>query len=100
MLAAGGFAFVFGCFLGCFLRSDFLLPVFIVSGISAAIMLFFYKKIKLISVCLAFFAMAFLFLTLHNTLTFKAVDGKYREYEVEILEISNGYRHTAEITEG
>ena len=100
MLAAGGFAFVFGCFLGCFLRSDFLLPVFIVSGILAVISLFFYKKIKLISVCLTFFAMAFLFLTLHNALTFKEVDGKYREYEVEILEISNGYRHTAEITEG
>ena len=91
MLAAGGFAFLFGCFLGCFLRSDFLLPILIISAVIAIISLIFRKKFKYIAVCSCFFMLSFLLLFLNNLLCYRVIENEEVTFQrVEVLDIRGG----------
>lgn len=91
MLAAGGFAFLFGCFLGCFLRSDFLLPILIISAVIAIISLIFRKKFKYFAVCSCFFMLSFLLLFLNNLLCYRVIENEEVTFQrVEVLDIRGG----------
>ena len=68
MLTAGGFSFVFGCFIGSFLKSDLILPLLIIFSVITITLIFFRKKLKLILTSSLFFTLSLLCLFIHESI--------------------------------
>ena len=105
MLTAGGFSFVFGCFIGSFLKSDLILPLLIIFSVITITFIFFRKKLKLILTSSLFFTLSLLCLFIHESINHIEPDALSEEcvHTGVIEEVSrSGFskNYTVKITEG
>ncbi len=102
-LTAAGFAFTFGCFIGCFLTSNMILPSFIITFILSVILFFLRKKLKYIFASCLFLSLSFLLMFIHNSINYVNIENlEDYGYEAVVEEASYGYcdKFTLRITRG
>ncbi|MBE6731639.1 MAG: ComEC/Rec2 family competence protein [Ruminococcaceae bacterium] len=102
-IAAAGFAFTFGCFIGCFLKSSMILPSFIITFILSIVLFFLRKKLKIIFASCLFLSLSFLLMFIHNSINYVNIENlEEYGYEAVVEEASYGYcdKFTLRITKG
>ncbi|MBQ6937334.1 MAG: hypothetical protein IJN36_02320 [Clostridia bacterium] len=83
-IAAAGFAFTFGCFIGCFLKSSMILPSFIITFILSIVLFFLRKKLKIIFASCLFLSLSFLLMFIHNSINYVNIEN-LEEYGFEAV---------------
>ena len=102
-LTAAGFAFTFGCFIGCFLTSNMILPSFIITFILSIVLFFLRKKLKIIFASCLFLSLSFLLMYIHNSINYANIENlEEYGYEAVVEEANYGYcdKFTIRITKG